>query len=140
MRIIGIFCAVVSGLVASRRLSRLDRSHCARGNIVIYPRYQASLLTALDGRVNALDYFGTWKLFDALEESAFYGRNREYALGNTPQQRYMGKWSDGTIGRARTTRLVKRERRTLDSCERDGCRSWQREVAARVITAAGEYD
>jgi acetyl esterase/lipase len=45
--------------------------------------------------VNALDYYGTWKLFDALCDAAFNGRNREYALGNTPQQRFMGQWSDG---------------------------------------------
>ncbi len=46
--------------------------------------------------VNALDYYGTWKLFDGLYEAAFYGINREYALGNTTQQRFMGLWSDGT--------------------------------------------
>jgi pimeloyl-ACP methyl ester carboxylesterase len=46
--------------------------------------------------VNALDFYGTWKLFDALCDAAFYGKNREYALGNTPQQRFMGVWSDGT--------------------------------------------
>jgi pimeloyl-ACP methyl ester carboxylesterase len=46
--------------------------------------------------VNALDYYGLWKLFDALCDAAFYGRNRQFALGNTPQQRFMGKWSDGT--------------------------------------------
>ncbi|MGZ7049098.1 MAG: alpha/beta hydrolase [Methanobacterium sp.] len=45
--------------------------------------------------VNTMDYYGTWKLFDGLYESAYYGKNREYALGNTTQQRYMGKWSDG---------------------------------------------
>src|SRR5262245_59801560 len=45
--------------------------------------------------INALDYYGVWKLFDALCDAAFYGKNREYALGNTPQQRFMGKWSDG---------------------------------------------
>jgi dienelactone hydrolase len=44
---------------------------------------------------DALDFFGYWKLFDALSDAAFYGRNREYALGNTPQQRFMGVWSDG---------------------------------------------
>jgi dienelactone hydrolase len=43
---------------------------------------------------NALDY-GLWKLFDGLSDAAFFGKNREYALGNTPQQRFMGKWSDG---------------------------------------------
>jgi pimeloyl-ACP methyl ester carboxylesterase len=45
--------------------------------------------------VNALDYYGTWKLFDGLCDAAFSGKNREYALGNTPQQRFMGRWSDG---------------------------------------------
>ena len=45
--------------------------------------------------VDAMDYFGTWKLFDGLTAAAFYGKNREYALGNTPQQRFMGVWSDG---------------------------------------------
>ena len=45
--------------------------------------------------VNAMDYYGTWKLFDGLCDAAFTGRNREYALGNTPQQRFMGLWSDG---------------------------------------------
>ncbi|HYK20014.1 MAG TPA: alpha/beta fold hydrolase [Pyrinomonadaceae bacterium] len=46
-------------------------------------------------QVNALDYYGTWKLFDALCDAAFTGKNREYALGNTRQQRFMGLWSDG---------------------------------------------
>jgi pimeloyl-ACP methyl ester carboxylesterase len=45
--------------------------------------------------INALDFYGTWKLFDGLCDASFYGKNREYALGNTPQQRFMGVWSDG---------------------------------------------
>ncbi|MEW5802296.1 MAG: alpha/beta hydrolase [bacterium] len=45
---------------------------------------------------DALDYNCLWKLFEALTDAAFYERNWEYALGNTPQQRYMGEWSDGT--------------------------------------------
>jgi poly(3-hydroxybutyrate) depolymerase len=45
--------------------------------------------------VDAMDYYSTWKLFDALIEYAFYGFNREYCLGNTSQQRFMGLWSDG---------------------------------------------
>jgi len=44
---------------------------------------------------DALDYYGTWKLCDGLTDAAFYGKNREYALGDTPQQRFMGRWSDG---------------------------------------------
>ena len=45
---------------------------------------------------DALDYFGYWKWFDALLDAAFYDRNRHVALGDTPEQRFMGKWSDGT--------------------------------------------
>jgi len=46
--------------------------------------------------VNALDRMGYWKWFDGLIADAFYGRYREYALGNTPEQRNMGTWPDGT--------------------------------------------
>lgn len=45
--------------------------------------------------IDAMDFYGTWKLFDGLCDAAFDGKNREFALGNTPQQRFMGKWSDG---------------------------------------------
>jgi poly(3-hydroxybutyrate) depolymerase len=44
---------------------------------------------------NAMHYYGYWKLFDGLIDTAFYQRNRAYALGNTLQQRFMGTWSDG---------------------------------------------
>jgi len=45
--------------------------------------------------VDAMDYYSTWKLFDALTDFAFYGIEQEYCLGNTPEQRFMGNWSDG---------------------------------------------
>jgi acetyl esterase/lipase len=45
--------------------------------------------------IDALD-FALWRLFDGLTDAAFYGRNREFALGDTPQQRGMGNWTDGT--------------------------------------------
>ena len=45
---------------------------------------------------NTPDYYGTWKLFDGLYNAAFYGQNRDYALGNTSQQKFMGFWSDNT--------------------------------------------
>ena len=57
---------------------------------------QTSRRARLDSMmVNAMDFYGTWKLFDGLCDAAFYNKNREYALGNTPQQRFMGLWSDG---------------------------------------------
>jgi len=55
---------------------------------------QVSFFVKLSHTPDALDYYGTWKLFDALCDAAFYGRNRQYALGNTPEQRFMGNWSD----------------------------------------------
>jgi acetyl esterase/lipase len=45
--------------------------------------------------VDALDWYGTWKLFDALSDCAFYGRECATALGGGPAQTYMGAWSDG---------------------------------------------
>jgi hypothetical protein len=46
--------------------------------------------------VDAMDYYSTWKLFDALTDYAFYGKNQNFCLGDTPDQRFMGYWSDGT--------------------------------------------
>jgi acetyl esterase/lipase len=47
------------------------------------------------GVLNALDWYGTWKLGDALLSCTFAGQDCEYAFGNTPEQRFMGYWSDG---------------------------------------------
>lgn len=48
------------------------------------------------GTGSPLQTYGLWKWFDALTDAAFYGKNRQYALGDTPEQRFMGRWSDGT--------------------------------------------
>jgi outer membrane protein assembly factor BamB len=40
--------------------------------------------------------YGFWKLSDALLACAFAGDFCQYALGDTPEQRFMGTWSDGT--------------------------------------------
>jgi hypothetical protein len=55
--------------------------------------------------VDALDWYGYWKWFDALIDAAFYGTHRDYALGDTPQQRDMGSWSDGTAVKAATVSI-----------------------------------
>jgi acetyl esterase/lipase len=52
-------------------------------------------LTHANRTLDALDFYGLWKLFDALVDAGFYGKDREYALGDTSEQRFMGKWSDG---------------------------------------------
>lgn len=47
---------------------------------------------------NALDYYGIWRLFDALADYAFNGTvaGQQLALGNgNAQQRFMGVWPNG---------------------------------------------
>jgi acetyl esterase/lipase len=59
------------------------------------PRLAGFAEFAHAGLVDALDWYGTWKLFDALEDCAFSHRECEIALGGGPAQTYMGTWSDG---------------------------------------------
>lgn len=54
---------------------------------------------------DALDFNACWKLLDGLLNAAFCGTDREYALGNTPQQRSLGAWSDGTPAAELVVRL-----------------------------------
>ena len=49
-----------------------------------------------DWKTDSLDYFGTWKIADALMACAFEGRLCDVALGEGPAQKSMGAWSDGT--------------------------------------------
>jgi hypothetical protein len=46
--------------------------------------------------VNAYDWNFCWKVFDALRSCAYAGKDCEYALGDTPEHRSHGHWSDGT--------------------------------------------
>ncbi|MCO6478726.1 MAG: alpha/beta hydrolase fold domain-containing protein [Phaeodactylibacter sp.] len=46
-------------------------------------------------RTNAIDYYGYWKLLDALMDCVRSGQNCDVAFGNTEAQRNMGCWSDG---------------------------------------------
>jgi hypothetical protein len=48
------------------------------------------------GRVaDAYDWNFCWKVWDALQECAYFNRYCRYALGNTPEHRNLGRWSDG---------------------------------------------
>lgn len=47
------------------------------------------------GAVNALDWYGFWRLGDALAAAAFDGADRRPALGPGAAQTQMGQWSDG---------------------------------------------
>ncbi len=44
---------------------------------------------------NALDYNGYWKLLDALMTCDFSDKDCSHALGDTKEQRSLGRWSDG---------------------------------------------
>jgi hypothetical protein len=45
--------------------------------------------------VDAYDWNFCWKVWDALQECAYFNRYCRYALGNTPEHRNLGRWSDG---------------------------------------------
>ncbi len=67
-------------------------------NIALGGGTVSTVVTAayLASKEDAVDYYCYWKLADALLNCTFYGTDCEYAFGDTPQQRNMGKWSDGT--------------------------------------------
>ncbi len=60
----------------------------------------APLSTTAGGRrsngADAFDFLGYWKWLDALLDAAFRGENRNVALGDSEEQRFLGQWSDGT--------------------------------------------
>lgn len=47
------------------------------------------------GTTDHVDYYGYWKIFDALLDCSQNGTNCQYAFGNTPEQRFMGLNSKG---------------------------------------------
>ena len=63
------------------------------------PPLRATHLLAQTGRfggtVDALDWYGTWKLLDLLTDCSFQGQACDMALGDTAARRFMGVWSDG---------------------------------------------
>jgi pimeloyl-ACP methyl ester carboxylesterase len=67
-----------------------------RGSPALRADHYFPLSGTILGEVDALDWYGTWKLFDALTACAFDGRGCDRVLGGTDFQRYMGEWSDGT--------------------------------------------
>ena len=48
------------------------------------------------GEENTLDYYGFWRLFDALCDSAFNGKTDIGSVLSAAREGGMGKWSDGT--------------------------------------------
>jgi pimeloyl-ACP methyl ester carboxylesterase len=48
-----------------------------------------------DGVLDVLDWYGTWKLFDALLACSFADQDCSVAFGGSAEQLFMGNWSDG---------------------------------------------
>jgi hypothetical protein len=65
------------------------------GSPALFADHHAPATALYGGTLNTLDWYGTWKLGDALMSCAFAGQDCQYALGNTPEERFMGYWSDG---------------------------------------------
>ncbi|GAA3928459.1 alpha/beta hydrolase fold domain-containing protein [Actinomadura viridis] len=60
-----------------------------------------------DSVLNALDWYGFWKLGDGLRDCGLLGTNCDYALGNTARQTSLGVWSDGVPVRPMTVSTSK---------------------------------
>ena len=71
---------------------------CAITNNTVYDDGESNIVTLVSTGVppDAVDFYCYWKLWDALYNCALNGNNCDVAFGNTPQQRSMGNWSDGT--------------------------------------------
>lgn len=71
--------------------------------VMLYPddhgsprmRAQHGVCTSWPLPKDAYDYYFCWKQFDALRSAAFDGTDEQYALGDTPEHRFTGVWSDG---------------------------------------------
>lgn len=63
------------------------------GDPDLSPRHRVSAGGA--GTADAYDWNFVWKVWDALRNAAYFGTDSEYALGDTPEHRALGTWSDG---------------------------------------------
>lgn len=88
-----IFNQTTSILLADKDYVRVRSD--AHGTVPLVAEHGAPSAPLTPPGPDALDFYGFWKWFDALTDAAFFGSNRAYALGDTPQQRSMGTWGDG---------------------------------------------
>jgi pimeloyl-ACP methyl ester carboxylesterase len=66
------------------------------GSPLLFADHGFPIAGPLPEQINALDWYGTWKLFDLLTECAFANTGCDQAFGGTEAQTFMGAWSDGT--------------------------------------------
>ena len=88
------FAAATKVKTANKNLVRVNSCDYTGKGLVAHHQTPAAPSTR-DEMLDLWDWFGYWKLLDGLTDAAFHGKNREYALGDTAQQRSMGNYSDG---------------------------------------------
>ena len=99
------------------------------------PLLAAHSVAATDGvwgPLDAYDWYGTWKLLDGLLGCAFAGVDCQFSLGDTPDQRFMGAWSDGTPG------WWKRKSRTIHSRSSASGGEATLDTSHQVLTCGGQ--
>lgn len=69
-----------------------DDDHGAPGLVA---DHRAPTSNTRQSSLDALDWYGFWKLADGLRDCTFTGSDCAYATGRTGQEAYMGDWSDG---------------------------------------------
>jgi pimeloyl-ACP methyl ester carboxylesterase len=77
-----------------RDFVRMHSDH--RGNPALIADHYAPLAASSGWDVDAMDWFGTWKLFDLLTDCAFYDLGCSTSFGGSGIETDMGRWSDGT--------------------------------------------
>ena len=73
-------------------------SDSSQGYIMHANHFVAYGVKNINGEQNLLDYYGVYKLVDALADYSFTGNTRGHAIAlgsGTKEQLYMGTWSDG---------------------------------------------
>ncbi len=80
----------------SRPTPWIDRELEMRRNefVKLYPQATFARFTRCQN-LDAMDWCGAWRLFDSLADMAFSKGSRREVFGDTPEQRFMGDWSDG---------------------------------------------
>lgn len=87
---------LATGQMDFTRRDDLELRSDAQGEPDLRATHLAPLTGGSGGDIDALDWYGTWKLLDLLTECAFAGLDCEDAQGGTSAQLSMGAWSDGT--------------------------------------------
>lgn len=81
------------------RLGHIPSSH--KNLVMVYtdshgwPTLSSGHGVSASSSTNAYDHHFVWKTFDAMRRCALAGQDCEYGMGDTPEHRFNGLWSDG---------------------------------------------